>query len=156
MIVLGVGMGFLMQTTMLIAQNSVEQRDMGVASSTSTFFRNIGGSFGVSIFGAIFANQLRHELTDRFGSAGSGQFSESAGNIDPAMLGQLDPQVKTGLLESISGATSSIFLWATVAAVVVPILAWFIKEVPLRGGPGQPVGGGRAAEDATPEPALAP
>ena len=54
MVVLGVGMGFLMQTTMLIAQNSVEQKDLGVASSAATFFRSIGGSFGVSLFGAIF------------------------------------------------------------------------------------------------------
>ena len=58
MVVLGLGMGFLMQTTMLIAQNSVEQKDLGVASSAATFFRSIGGSFGVSLFGAIFANRL--------------------------------------------------------------------------------------------------
>ena len=56
--VLGLGMGFLMQTTMLIAQNSVEQKDLGVASSASTFFRSIGGSFGVSLFGAVFNHQL--------------------------------------------------------------------------------------------------
>ena len=54
MVVLGAGMGFLMQTTMLIAQNSVEQKDLGVASSAATFFRSIGGSFGVALFGAIF------------------------------------------------------------------------------------------------------
>ncbi len=58
MIVLGVGMGFLMQTSMLIAQNSVEQKDLGAASGAATFFRSIGGSFGVSLFGAIFANRL--------------------------------------------------------------------------------------------------
>jgi len=51
--VLGIGMGFLMQTTMLISQNSVDYSDLGVASSTATFFRSIGGSFGVSLFGAI-------------------------------------------------------------------------------------------------------
>ncbi|WP_156056438.1 hypothetical protein [Streptosporangium roseum] len=54
--VLGLGMGFLMQTTTLIARNSVEQKDLGVSSSTSTFFRSIGGSFGVSLFGAVFNN----------------------------------------------------------------------------------------------------
>jgi EmrB/QacA subfamily drug resistance transporter len=155
MVVLGVGMGFLMQTTMLIAQNSVEQRDMGVASSTSTFFRNIGGSFGVSIFGAIFANVLRHELSDRLGPQVSGQFSGTGGNIDPALLGQLPAPVKVDLLASISAATSSIFFWAMILAVAVPILAWFVKEVPLRGGPGQPAGE-QAQQDATPEPALAP
>src|SRR6266498_1096691 len=51
--VLGVGMGFLMQTTMLIAQNSVDQKDLGVSSSAAMFVRSIGGSFGVSLFGAL-------------------------------------------------------------------------------------------------------
>ncbi|MEU5157965.1 DHA2 family efflux MFS transporter permease subunit, partial [Glycomyces sp. NPDC021274] len=57
MAVLGAGMGFLMQTTMLIAQNSVEMKDMGVGSSSATLFRTIGGSFGVAIMGAVFTNQ---------------------------------------------------------------------------------------------------
>src|SRR5439155_13845962 len=59
MIVLGAGIGLLMQVTTLIAQNSVGPRDMGVASSTSMFFRTIGGSFGVSLFGAIFNSRLQ-------------------------------------------------------------------------------------------------
>ena len=75
MIVLGVGMGFLMQTSMLIAQNSVEQKDLGAASGAATFFRSIGGSFGISLFGAIFANRLASSEGGRaFGgeSGGSG------------------------------------------------------------------------------------
>src|SRR5260370_34097213 len=62
MVVLGVGMGFLMQITTTIAQNSVDPRDMGVASSSRTFFQQIGGSFGVSLFGAIFASHLQAAL----------------------------------------------------------------------------------------------
>jgi len=147
MAVLGVGMGFLMQTTMLVAQNSVDPRDIGVASSTAAFFRNIGGSVGVSIFGAIFANRLRDELTGQFGQQAAGEFSGRGGNIDPATLGQLPAPVRTGLLESISVATSSIFLWAALLAVAVPILAWFLVEVPLRGESTGP-GAGETAEPA--------
>jgi EmrB/QacA subfamily drug resistance transporter len=69
--VLGIGMGFLMQTTMLIAQNSVDQKDLGVSSSAAMFFRSIGGSFGVSLFGAVFNHQLASEVTRRLGAAGT-------------------------------------------------------------------------------------
>ena len=132
MVVLGLGMGFLMQVTMLIAQNSVQPKDMGVASSTSAFFRNIGGSFGVSIFGAIFANRLTHELATRFPGQGTGALGGSTGNIDPATLGQLPAQVRQNVLESLASSTSSIFIWAMILSAAVPVLAWFIKEVPLR------------------------
>ena len=55
-LVLGLGMGFLMQMVSLIAQNSVELRDMGVASSARMFFQQMGGSLGVAAFGAVFAS----------------------------------------------------------------------------------------------------
>ncbi len=61
-VVLGLGMGFLMQMVSLIAQNSVEQRDMGVASSARMFFQQIGGSLGVAAFGAVFARRLTESL----------------------------------------------------------------------------------------------
>ncbi|WP_062428706.1 MDR family MFS transporter [Herbidospora daliensis] len=132
--VLGLGMGFLMQTTMLIAQNSVEQKDLGVASSASTFFRSIGGSFGVALFGAVFNNHLADGLREKFGEQ-AGDMVASGGQMSPAALAQLPPQIKTGFLESLAGAISGVFLWAIVFAVAVPILAAFIKEIPLRGGP---------------------
>ena len=61
-VVLGLGMGFLMQMVSLIAQNSVQQKDMGVASSARMFFQQIGGSLGVAAFGALFARQLTESL----------------------------------------------------------------------------------------------
>jgi hypothetical protein len=77
--VLGIGMGFLMNMTTIIVQNSVEPQDMGVASSSRTFFQQIGGSIGVSIFGVIFARKLTPEMTARVPgvhlNSGSGQFS---------------------------------------------------------------------------------
>lgn len=142
--VLGLGMGFLMQTTMLIAQNSVEQKDLGVASSASTFFRSIGGSFGVSLFGAIFNNQLSAQLTERLGP-GAAQIAKG-GRMDPAALAKLDAPVRTGFLESLAVSISGIFWWAILFAVIVPILAAFIKEIPLRGGEPAP----EQAEKVTP------
>ncbi|HEX4817702.1 MAG TPA: MFS transporter, partial [Nonomuraea sp.] len=137
--VLGLGMGFLMQTTMLIAQNSVEQRDLGVSSSTTTFFRSIGGSFGVSVFGAVFNSTFMTELTARFGAPAAERIAKGGGRMDPAALAQLPAQQRTGMLESLAGSISGVFWWAIAFAVAVPVLAAFIKEVPLRGaGPAGP------------------
>ncbi|HEU5473378.1 MAG TPA: MDR family MFS transporter [Actinophytocola sp.] len=130
--ILGLGMGFLMQTTMLIAQNSVEQKDIGVASSTATFTRSIGGSFGVSLFGAIFNHNLTAELTARLGPA-SGDLLAGSGNADPATLHRLPDQVRIPFLESMATALSQVFLWAVLFAALIPVLAIFIKPVPLRG-----------------------
>jgi len=127
MIVLGVGMGFLMQTSMLIAQNSVAQKDLGAASGAATFFRSIGGSFGVSLFGAIFANRLAS-------SAGGGAFAGGGGGGQPDLekLKQLTGPMRELVLGGLSDAISHVFVWAVFFTVAVPVLAWFIKEVPLR------------------------
>ncbi|MGC4867768.1 MDR family MFS transporter [Micromonospora sp. DT53] len=127
MIVLGVGMGFLMQTSMLIAQNSVEQKDLGAASGAATFFRSIGGSFGISLFGAIFANRLASSEGGRaFGgeSGGSG--------MDLEKLKELPAQARELVLGGLADAISHVFLWAVLFTIVIPVLAWFIKEIPLR------------------------
>ena len=62
MLVLGVGIGLVMQVIVLVVQNDAPPRDIGVATSTATFFRSMGGSLGVALFGAIFASRLAHEL----------------------------------------------------------------------------------------------
>jgi predicted MFS family arabinose efflux permease len=147
MVVLGVGMGFLMQTTMLIAQNSVSQRNIGVASSTATFFRSIGGSFGVALFGAVFAHRLRDGLTERAGPQAAAGLDSAGGNFDPAALSELPARVREAFLASIADATSSVFWWSVAFAAAVPVLAWFIREVPLRAS--------LPARDDEPTPALA-
>lgn len=146
--VLGLGMGFLMQTTMLIAQNSVEQRDLGVASSANTFFRSIGGSFGVSLFGAIFNNHFLSELTGRFGPQEAERIATGGGRMDPAALAQMPAAQRTGLMESLATSISGVFWWAIAFAVVVPVLAAFIKEIPLRGA--DPVEAAPEGEPVTP------
>ncbi|TNH31531.1 MFS transporter [Micromonospora orduensis] len=126
MVVLGVGMGFLMQTSMLIAQNSVEQKDLGAASGAATFFRSIGGSFGISLFGAIFANRLADS------AAGGALGGKSGAEMDLEMLKDLPAQARELVLGGLADAISHVFLWAVVFTVAIPVLAWFIKEIPLR------------------------
>ncbi|WP_431962040.1 MDR family MFS transporter [Actinacidiphila sp. bgisy160] len=137
MAVLGAGMGFLMQITMLIAQNSVEMKDMGVGSSSSTLFRTIGGSFGVALFGAIFTHQVQNTMTDRLGDAASGAASGSA-QLDPAGLAKLPPAVKDAYLHAVAGGTHHVFLWGAAVSVIGFLLAFFVKEIPLRSAPTAP------------------
>ncbi|MET9877340.1 MDR family MFS transporter [Actinacidiphila glaucinigra] len=137
MAVLGAGMGFLMQITMLIAQNSVEMKDMGVGSSSSTLFRTIGGSFGVALFGAIFTHQVQNTMTDRLGEAAAGATSGAA-QMDPAGLAKLAPPVKDAYLHAVAGGTHHVFLWGAVVSVIGFLLAFFVKEIPLRSAPTAP------------------
>ncbi|WBB79384.1 MDR family MFS transporter [Micromonospora sp. WMMD882] len=127
MLVLGAGMGFLMQTTMLIAQNSVAQRDLGAASGAATFFRSIGGSFGISLFGAIFANRLARSPAGTAMEGGSGEQG-----VDPAALNALPTQLREAVLGGLADAISHVFTWAVLFTVAVPVIAWFIREIPLR------------------------
>ncbi|MGW5363657.1 MDR family MFS transporter [Actinopolymorpha pittospori] len=132
MVVLGVGMGLLMQVTLLIAQNSVELKDMGVASSTSTFFRSIGGSFGVSLFGAIFANRLADSLA---GVPGADKLvSGGSAHIDPATMNAMPDAMKEPVFQAIASGMHTVFVWAAPFAFAAFLLGWLIKAVPLRGG----------------------
>jgi EmrB/QacA subfamily drug resistance transporter len=143
MAVLGAGMGFLMQVSMLIAQNSVEMRDMGVGSSSATLFRTIGGSLGVSLFGAIFTHQVKATMAERAGGQAAADSARTS-QLDPAGLAKLPATVKDAYLHAVAGGTHQVFLWGALIAALGFVAAWFVKEVPLRGaGAPQP-----AAEDA--------
>jgi EmrB/QacA subfamily drug resistance transporter len=134
MAVLGFGMGFLMQTSMLIAQNSVAQKDMGVASSAATFFRSIGGSFGVALFGAIFVRKMHDDIAgSALGPAAANRLTGSGGQVDPKLLKALPPQVLQPLLHGIAAGLEHVFVWAIPFVVVIAAVAVFIREVPLRG-----------------------
>jgi predicted MFS family arabinose efflux permease len=130
-VVLGVGMGFLMQITTLVAQNSVEPRDIGVASSSRTFFQQIGGSIGVAAFGAIFAHRLTAVMSDRLPAF---HMNSGGGQLNPVMVAHLPATIQHVVFTAITQAVQEVFFWAAPAAAAVFILAWFIKEVPLRGG----------------------
>lgn len=128
MVVLGAGMGCLMQTTNLIAQNSVTLRDLGAATGASTFVRNLGGSLGVAILGAIYT----HQITTHLGSAG-GAIGGSAASLTPAALRDLPAEVQEIFRSAVVAGTHEIFVWSAPIAAVGFLIAWFIRQVPLRG-----------------------
>ena len=85
-------MGFLMQITSLIVQNSVEPRDMGVASSSRMFFQQIGGSIGVSLFGVIFTRRLAEAMSVR---APGVHIGAGGAQLDPATVNTLPAAVRS-------------------------------------------------------------
>ena len=137
-VVLGLGMGCLMQMMSLIAQNSVELKDMGVASSARMFFQQMGGSLGVAAFGAVFAHKLTEAMSGVGAAAGA---KVSSASLDPTTVTTLPPAVREVVYTGIAHAVQSVFLWVTPASVLVFLLAFLIKEVPLRGrgAPGEEV-----------------
>jgi hypothetical protein len=127
MLVLGLGLGMVMQVLVLAAQNAVPYELLGVATSGSTLFRQIGGSIGVSIFGAIFANRLATELADRLPP---GAHVPAVAN--PAVVRRLPEAIKGPFLEAFTAAIQPIFLAASGFAIAAFLLTWLLREVPLR------------------------
>ncbi|MGW3040709.1 MDR family MFS transporter [Kitasatospora sp. NPDC001159] len=134
MIVLGAGMGFLMQITMLVAQNSVELKDMGVASSTATLFRTIGGSFGVALFGALFNNRVKDTMGELLaGKPTPPGGMKDPGQTSPAELRKLPDYIQDAYHHAVSNGMHTVFLWGAGVAVIAIAASLFLREVPLRG-----------------------
>jgi len=129
-VILGLGMGCLMQMVSLIAQNSVELKDMGVATSARMFFQQMGGSLGVAAFGAVFASRLNSVMASA-GSAGS-KFHVT-GTFDPAQVSSLPRAVQEIVFRAVTHGVDAVFIAVLPAAVIVFVLSLFIKQVPLRG-----------------------
>ncbi|MCW2989899.1 MAG: oxidoreductase, partial [Solirubrobacterales bacterium] len=131
MLVLGVGLGLTMQVIVLVVQNDAPRRDVGVATSTATFLRSMGGSLGVALFGAIFASRLHSELSTLPASLAS---KLSGGiNVNPEQVHALAPAVRHDFLVAFVNALSPVFLVGTVLAAVAFGLSLLLKEIPLRG-----------------------
>ncbi|WP_438828075.1 MDR family MFS transporter [Streptomyces tropicalis] len=138
MAVLGAGMGCLMQITMLVAQNSVQMKDMGVASSTTTLCRTLGSSFGVAVMGALFNNRVQDVMAQRAGALGS-KVTEQSAQLDAASLAKLPAAAREAYQHAVSAGTHSAFLLGSVVGVLALVTAVFVKEVPLKGaGPAAP------------------
>jgi EmrB/QacA subfamily drug resistance transporter len=129
-VVFGIGMGFLMQITTLIAQNSVDPRDMGVASSSRSFFQQIGGSIGVSIFGVVFYRGLHSALAAKYPGLPA---STIGSQINPAAVAHYPLPQREAIYYVISQGIEKVFIWAAPAAALVFLLGWLIREIPLRG-----------------------
>jgi MFS family permease len=130
MAIVGVGIGLVMQVLVLVVQNDAKPREIGVATATATFFRSVGGSFGVALFGAIFASQLTSALRKLPPEAT--KYLAGGVHLSPEQAKQLPPEVHAQFLDAFSHSLHGVFLWGVALAVVPFGLSWLLKEVPLR------------------------
>ncbi|MGY4964000.1 DHA2 family efflux MFS transporter permease subunit [Streptomyces sp. 900105245] len=132
--VFGLGLGLVMQVLVLIVQNAVSYEDLGVATSGATFFRSIGASFGVAIFGTVFASRLGDKLAAAFrGVALPPGVAATTLESDPRGIATLPPALRPAALHAYASAITDVFLYAAPVAALGFLLAWFLKEDRLRG-----------------------
>ena len=145
---LGASLGLIIQVLVIAVQNTASYQDLGAATSGVTFFRTIGGAFGVSVFGAIFTNQLGSKLTAALhGRSLPGGFSASSLEADSTALKRLPADLQHIILAAYSDALHPVFLTAVPIAVIAFALSWFMREVPLRTVSGEQARGSSGAPD---------
>ncbi len=132
------------------AEQRGSRRTSASASSAATFFRSIGGSFGVSLFGAIFVRHLHDDVARQLGAQTADRITKGGGQVDPTALQAMPSGVKDALFHGIASSLSTVFVWAIPFAAVVAVLAFLIKEIPLRGETTAPAGA--EADATTPAP----
>src|SRR5262249_38319820 len=123
------GLGMVMQVLVLAVQNSVDRSVMGVATSGSTMFRQIGGSIGVALFGTIFASRVHVELTKRLPSG-----TRIPKTIHPPGIKHLPPGAHADFREAFAPARHRVFLPAAGISVLAFVPTWFLRDVPLKAG----------------------
>jgi EmrB/QacA subfamily drug resistance transporter len=122
MLVLGLGLGLVMQVLVIAVQNAVDYADLGVATSGATLFRLIGGSLGTAILGAIFANRLAANLARAGISSG----------ISAQAIARLPEPSRLGYATAFTGALQTVFLVAASICAIAFVFAWLMPERPLR------------------------
>lgn len=131
MMVLGLGLGMVMQVLVLAAQNAVDFKDLGVATSGATLFRLIGGSVGTAVLGAIFASRL-HENLLRTLPASAAAAGSAGANVSPRAIAALSPEVRQLYTAGFTDSLNTLFLVATFIGLAGFLLSWLLPEKPLR------------------------
>ncbi|MFD7284443.1 DHA2 family efflux MFS transporter permease subunit [Streptomyces sp. NPDC059863] len=132
--VFGAGLGLVMQILVLAVQNSVSYQDLGVATSGATFFRSIGASFGVAVFGTIFSNLLHGKINAVLaGKALPPGVAPADISADPHAIALLPPALRPPVLNAFSTSITDVFLYAAPVVLLAFLVSWFLKEDKLRG-----------------------
>jgi len=142
-VLLGAGLGFSLQNTVIALQNSLEIKDMGVGTSLNTFWRSIGGTLGVAIFGSIYSSKLTGFLTSgithlagKNPTAMAGATPQALAQIknNPGVLAKFTPDLQATILHSYVQAFHIVFLSAAPVTAIGFLVALALKEKPLKSG----------------------
>ncbi|XBH20871.1 MDR family MFS transporter [Jonesiaceae bacterium BS-20] len=131
--VFGAGLGLVMQVVVLVVQNSVDPHDVGTATSSNNYFREVGAALGVAIFGTLFTNRLFTNLQGVFTDAGMSD-QDAAGasaTIDPAAMKELPEAIQSGIIDAYADSLAPVFLYVVPFILVAFVVAIFLKEIPL-------------------------
>ncbi len=129
----GMGLGFTMQVVVTAVQNSVDRRNMGVATASVTFFRSMGGAIGTALLGAILNIRLKHHLSEIVGAAQGHAAGAPINTNDVTAIQALPEPVKSWVLEAFTRAMDDVFLVAVPFMAVAFVIALTMREKPLRG-----------------------
>jgi EmrB/QacA subfamily drug resistance transporter len=140
MIVVGLGLGAVLQTYTLVVQNATSRGDLGVATSTTQLSRSLGATVGTAVFGTIMTNGMRTEIPKHLPAQAlrgpqAAELSDGSGVgavLDPNTLGQLPDAVATGIREGLAAAMHPVFVAGLPIIAIALVATLFIKELPLR------------------------
>jgi EmrB/QacA subfamily drug resistance transporter len=129
----GVGLGCIMQVVVLIVQNAVPASEIGTATSTNNYFREVGAALGTAVFGTLFTTRLTENLTKVFTDAGATaeQAGQATSSIDPAALAELPSALRDGVVTAYADALAPVFWYLVPFIAIAFVLALFLKEIPL-------------------------
>lgn len=127
----GAGLGLIMQVVVLVVQNAVPPEQIGTATSSNNYFREVGASLGVAIFGTIFTNSLSEKLTAVFAGAGDAAAGASAATLDPQTLDTLPQSVRDGVVAAYADSLAPVFWYLIPFILIALVLAILLKQIPL-------------------------
>ena len=128
--VMGIGLGTSMQILVLIVQNQFPNSQVGMATASNNYFRQVGASLGSAVVGSLFAHRLAQILTERM-SAGGGHQGGGINSLTPQIVRQLPEQVRSIIIGGYNDALTPIFAYMVPLLLVAAVLLMFVKEIPL-------------------------
>ncbi len=134
MVVFGVGLGMVLQQYTLVVQNSVSRRDLGVATAATQFFRSVGSTVGIAVFGTVLNSGLGAAIASHLppGAAPGPQQLDAGSVLDPSVLAALPPVVADAVRRGLADQLHSVFLVALPLILVIGALTLALRAVPLR------------------------
>ncbi|MCJ1701497.1 MFS transporter [Rathayibacter festucae] len=127
----GAGLGLIMQVIVLVVQNAVAPEMIGTATSTNNYFREVGASLGVAVFGTIFTNSLAEKLTGVFTDAGVADVGAATATLDPQALNALPDEVRDGVVRAYAESLAPVFWYLLPFIAIAFVLALLLKQIPL-------------------------
>jgi MFS family permease len=133
LLMLGTGLGLIFPNLTLAVQNAAPLADLGIATSTSNFFRSMGGAFGAAVGGAILTHHLDDGLLDRLGAARLADVGGAEGLIrSPAVVKDFPPDLRLPVVEAVSDSVVAIIWRAMPVMLMILVLGLLVRETALR------------------------